>query len=155
MKKIVLAVIVIALFTMTGAALAAIVSNNIQVTASVADTCRITTAATNVNFGDYDPMSIIDDIDGGSSIEFRCTKNLTYWTYIQRFNTMTSGLNNLTYELYTDAGRTTAWATSKSASGTISLNNQPQSIVINGKITAGQDVPAGSYSENVTVTIEW
>jgi spore coat protein U-like protein len=155
MKKFVLAVIGIALFAMTGVAFAAQVTNNIQVLASVANTCRITTAATNVNFGDYDPMSIIDDTDGVSSIGFRCTKGLEYWTYIQRTNSMSSGSNNLTYQLYTDAGLTTAWATSKSGSGTISLNNQPQSIVINGKITAGQDVPAGSYSENVTVTIEW
>ena len=155
MKKFVLAVIGIALFAMTGVAFAAQVTNNIQVLASVADTCRMTTEATNIDFGSYDPTNTSADIDGSSSISFRCTKNTTYWTYITRTGNMINGSNNLPYQLYTDAGRSTAWNSAKTGGGTVSPNNGIRQLDIYGRIAPLEDVPAGNYFENVTVTIEY
>ena len=155
MKKFILAIMIVALFAMTGAAFAASVSNNIQVQASVVDACRITTPATNFDFGSYDPTDPADDTNGTSSISYKCTRNTTYWYYISRTNTMSSGSNSLTYQLYTDAGWTIPWDTAKTGLGTVSPNNGNQTLDIYGKITAQQNVPAGNYSENVIVTIEY
>ncbi len=156
MKKYVLAVMVVALFVMTGAAFAGTATDNITVSATVIDTCRITTTANDISFGDYDPTDTSDNTAGSSSIEFRCTKNLTYYPYITGSRTMTDGTNNLTYELYSDVGSSIPWATSKAtATAIVSPGNAKRTIPINGKITAEQDVPAGYYSEDVVVTIEY
>jgi len=70
---------------------------------------------------------------------------------------MTDGSNTLEYNLYTDAGRTTVWgdgtASSVTAAGTGS--GAQQSLTVYGRIPASQSVPAGSYSDTVTATINF
>ncbi|MDH4232537.1 MAG: spore coat U domain-containing protein [Nitrospirota bacterium] len=155
MKKLFLASMATTLLAMAGAAFAGTDTNSIQVLANVPPVCRITTAATDVDFGTYDPTLDADDTDGTSSVSFRCVKGTTYWTYIARANTMTAGTESLTYELYTDAARTTVWDASKTGVGNSSASNAVQTIDIYGKIPKLQDVGAGSYSESVTVTVEY
>ncbi len=84
-------------------------TNNLNVTASVAANCTIT-AVTDVSFGAYDPTSATD-LDVNGDITFRCTKNTSYKTYMVDTRQMVGAVNadNLDFELYSDAGRTTVF----------------------------------------------
>jgi spore coat protein U-like protein len=157
MKKTPLIILIIlGIISMAGLAMAATATNNIQVLANVPSVCNITTAASNIDFGAYDPTSPTDDTDGLSSVSFRCTKGVTYWTYITGTRQMSGpGADKLNYGLYTDVTRTITWNSVKTGAGTVSGGITPQTIGIYGKIPPGQDVLAGSYSENVVVTIEY
>ena len=69
---------------------------------------------------------------------------------------MTSGVNNLLYTIYSDAGRTALWASSSVAPFDFSaVDNAPVTANIYGKIAALQDVAVGAYSETVTVTVTY
>jgi spore coat protein U-like protein len=63
----------------------------------------------------------------------------------------------LAYELYRDSSRSLAWgdgaAYGTRVSGTGS--GSAQSLVVYGRIPAGQNVAAGSYSDSVVVTVEY
>ena len=73
--------------------------------------------------------------------------------------TLISGGNTLTYNLFTDAARITIWGDGTGGTQTYSTSNPPngQNIVVTifGSITAGQDVPAGSYADTVTAIINF
>jgi spore coat protein U-like protein len=159
MKKFVLALMVLALFTMTGAAFAVgTATTNLSVTADVQNACRISTGPGTVNFGSYDPTAISDNTAGTTSFQYQCTQGTTNYVYITRTNVMTDGSgNNLNYSLYSDAGMTTVFPKQKSevTSPPTSSNNSPVTVNIYGKIAAQQNVPAGSYSETDTITVEW
>jgi len=61
---------------------------------------------------------------------------------------MTSGPNNLNYNLYSDAARTVTWATDfASAAPQVSPNNAAQTRNIYGRIPALQDAAVGLYTE--------
>jgi spore coat protein U-like protein len=67
------------------------------------------------------------------------------------------GSEVLSYNLYLDSTRTTIWGDGTGGSQTYTRSNPPtnQNIKVSvfGRIPAGQDVSAGSYSATVTATI--
>ena len=72
---------------------------------------------------------------------------------------MKSGTTMLSYNLYTTLQHATIWG---DGSGTTAINsntNASQSTVtthtIYGLIPAGQDVPAGNYSDAITITVSF
>ena len=73
--------------------------------------------------------------------------------------TLNSGTDTLNYNLYRDAARTTIWGdgTGSTASYTqVGLpNNTAQNLTIYARIPAAQDVRAGTYTDSVTVTIDF
>ena len=73
---------------------------------------------------------------------------------------MTGGASLLTYNLYSDAATTIVWgdgSAGSTANTTEALSgNHPTSILtVFGRLDAGQDVPAGSYSDMVVITINF
>ena len=156
MRKLVAILVTMTLIAIGGVAIAATVTSNFNVIANAVGNCRITTAASTVDFGTYDPTDTNPDNDGSGSVQFRCTKGTTYWTYITGVRQMSGGAEILNFELYSDAARTTIYPNAVVGGGTSSPNNTPQVIFYYGQIPPMQDVTAGqAFSQNLTFTVEY
>lgn len=131
--------------------------------ATVEAACTISTTA--VNFGTYNVFSASPDNATGQ-VTYRCTAPRPPLVTIQldkggapTFNPrqMRMGSEILSFNLYLDSTRTTIWGDGTGGSQTYTRSNPPpnQNINVNvfGRIPAGQDVSAGSYSATVTATI--
>ena len=123
-----------------------------------AQACTI--SATGVNFGAYDPRSsTAKDSTGG--VTLNCPSNRSgvvsmtkggSTTYFPR--RMMSGTNQLTYNLFTNSTRSTGWGDGTGGSATSSVaRGFSGTLIIYGRIPAGQNVRAGSYTDTVTVTV--
>lgn len=66
-----------------------------------------------------------------------------------------SGSNYLNYEIYKTAARSTRWGTGSEALGYQVLAGGNGTIPVYGRIFANQNVPAGSYSDTVTITLRF
>ena len=155
--RLLLILMAMAIVAFAGTAMAATATGTLDVTASVASTCNVT-STTDVAFGSYDPTSGTDDTDGSGSFSFRCTKNNAFQLHIARTDNMNNGTDNLAYVLYSDAGRTTAWAIAAAADPageSPAGSNAVKTRDVYGKIPALQDVSAGAYTETVTVTVTY
>lgn len=154
MKKLMTLAIVMIVTLSAAAAMAATDTGTLDVTATVITACRVS-STDDVDFGNYDPTDPSDNTAGVGYGRFRCTKGTSYGTYIDRTNTMTDGTDNLTYELYSDAGRSSVYPSSSAGTPDTAASNAVIQADIYGTIGALQDVQAGSYAETVTFTVEW
>ncbi|KPN21443.1 hypothetical protein AO715_13095 [Xanthomonas sp. Mitacek01] len=131
--------------------------------APVASRCTISTA-TDLDFGAV-PGLITGNRDQVSAVNFSCTGR-TPWNVGLDNGLNASGTirrlrlggtaNYVRYELYRDAGRTARWGTttgSDTAAGT--GTGAAQSVTVYGRVPSGQTVPAGSYTDTVTVTVTY
>lgn len=131
-----------------------------QVTATVNDNCTVST--TELAFGPYAG----DERDAAATITATCT-NLTGYAIglnagLHGGSTTTRqmagpGSDLLNYGIFQDESRSTNW---DDIGGANPLSGQvgsgaPQPITAFGRIPAGQFVQAGSYSDTVTVTLEY
>ncbi len=67
-----------------------------------------------------------------------------------------AGSDHVTYELYTTPARTVRWGdTIGTDTVTGTGTGTTQSLTVHGRIPAPQSVPAGSYSDTITVTITY
>jgi len=156
MKRILLILVAAAVVLVSVNAMAATDTSNLTSTAVVPAICNIE-SVTNLDFGTYDPTSGTDDDDGVGDVVFRCTKGTAYDVYITGARTMTDGTDTLNFEMYTDAPGGTLWP-SVSASGVVAgtaASNAQITVDIYGRITALQDVQAGTYNGTVVVTVEY
>jgi len=154
MKKLMGMAIILTVALASASAMAGTDEGDLDVMATVTSACRVTSTG-DVDFGNYDPTDPADNIAGQGFGRFRCTKDTDYGTYIVRTNTMTDGTDNLTYELYSDAGRSSVYPSAGGSTPSTAANNGTITADIYGKITAQQDVEAGAYSETVTFTVEY
>lgn len=71
-----------------------------------------------------------------------------------------SSSDMLDYNLFTDASKTAVWGDGSSGTSTVTMRNvkrdrPPKTAAIYGSLPPGQNVPAGRYSETLTITILW
>lgn len=138
-------------------------SASLSVSASVSNNCTISTSA--LDFGAYDPIVTHDttDLDGTGGVTITCTKGATTTIDLglgshasgtqRRLNT---GSNYLNYEMYQDAGRITVWGTgADTLTPPAAPSKAPRSYTVYGRVSAGQDVEAGSYTDTVTATVNF
>lgn len=128
--------------------------------ATVPASCVITLAS-DLAFGSV-PGLITSNNDQTTSFNFTCTGR-TPWsvglgnglnpTGSTRRMRQGATANYVQYELYTDSGRSTRWDTANVVTGTGSGSSQP--LTIYGRVPFGQAVPAGDYSDTVTITITY
>lgn len=128
--------------------------------------------ATGVAFGVYNPTSS-SPTDATGNVHVHCTVILVgvlSQTNIS-LNTggsgsfaprkMSSGANQLNYNLYKEANRTSVWGDGTGGTGIWTDNTLIAVLGTNidhtiyGSIPAGQYVAAGSYSDTITVTVEF
>ncbi len=123
--------------------------------------CTIST--TGVVFGNYNPFAASPN-DSSGSVTYRCNPRTpltialdggTWGTTAQRKMRNASG-GLLLYNLYKDATRTVVWG--DAGSQLYSDPNPPGSgltVPIYARISPQQDVGVGTYSDSISVTINW
>lgn len=149
-----------------GSAMADQATSTFNVTARTQGNCEV--AAENLAFGDYTPGA--GSIDSESSISVRCTNGTSYSIALDAGATaggsinqrlMSDGANQLEYNLFTDASRTTVWGDGSSGAtpsgtgaGMSSANTQVKTVY--GRLPdslTNQNVAPGDYSDVITVTV--
>lgn len=129
--------------------------------ASVPHHCSIN-AATDLDFGSV-PGLIENPHDQTSSVTVTCTGR-TAWRMSmddglhaaggQRRMRRDGGTDHVRYELYGNPGRTQRWgADSTGLTGT--GTGSSQTLTVYGRVPGGQAVPAGRYSDTITVTVTY
>ncbi|MBW2467563.1 MAG: spore coat protein U domain-containing protein, partial [Deltaproteobacteria bacterium] len=127
----------------------------------VVNKCKIT-GVTDVAFGNYDPTEDTTPTDATGSVTMRCTKNSTFETYISGgagVREMIDGTNLLPFELYYDSAGGTVYPNTTPGydpfGGAGTTDNSEFTINIYGRIPVLQDVPAGTYSKDLTFTVDY
>jgi spore coat protein U-like protein len=150
-----------------GTALAANpVTTTFQVTATVLKACTV--SATPLAFGNYTPGS--GAITNTSTINVACTKSSPYSVTLNGGSTtggtiaqrlMTNGSQTLQYNLYTSNAYTTLLGdgtTGAKVTATGAGLTVPNPITVYGQLpdtVANQSVPAGSYTDTITVSVSY
>lgn len=129
-------------------------------------TCSFS-SVTGVNFGSYDVFSVSPRTATGT-IVYRCRRvggvrfmmmDLSTGisgTFANR--TLRSGGNVLNYNLYPDAANSQVWG---NGTGTTyhyvidPADRNPHTLTVYGTIPPGQDVGVGSYTDSITVTMNF
>lgn len=143
---------------------AASTTANLSVSATVTNACTISTNA--IAFGTYDPIvtNATADLDAAGSVVVTCTKGATTTVGLDSganasgsSRRLASSGNYLSYELYQDSGRTTVW--SNSGAGLLSVAAAPsksaRTFSVYARLSGGQDVPGGTYTDTVVATVNF
>jgi len=129
-------------------------------------------STTGVAFGNYDPSTALPTKTVGN-VRVACSValvsvltqiNIRLSTGISGSYTprkLASGVNTLDYNLYTDLLNTSVWGDGTGGTGIVTHNvliavlGTVIDSPVYGTIAAGQYVPVGSYSDSITVTVEY
>ncbi|MGA7964950.1 MAG: spore coat U domain-containing protein [Gammaproteobacteria bacterium] len=141
-----------------------------NVTATVTSNCNVT--ATNLAFGSYNVLDTAV-LNGTSTVAVNCTKDTPFTVALDAggnaggatnfsARAMSNGATTpslLDYQLYTNSAGSTVWGngtqSSSTMSGTGTGPGSPVNETVYGQIPAGQNVPAGSYTDTVNVTVSY
>ena len=143
-------------------------TSNMGVTATVVSSCSIT--AGTLAFPNYDVVTGAQ-VDGSAQLSVACSKGaITSITLGQGGNAgtgstdilplrrmkNTSTTDMLAYSLFQDSTRLLTWGNT-ALTGTVYVpaSAAPANVPVYGRITAAQDVPAGSYADTVLATISF
>jgi len=132
---------------------------------AAAQVCTITT--TSVVFGNYSVYGALP-VDNTGTITIRCNSfansvivdlsNGNAFNFTPRYM-LRAGVEQLTYNVFLDAARTTIWGDNTGGSSHYGPVNPPNNtnvdITIYGRITAGQDVSGGSYIDSFRATVNF
>lgn len=164
-KSLLASAVLVAVATLSGTATAGTATSNLPVSAIVSANCTID-ASGGVAFGAYDPVvtnastalthtgTISTTCTNGSSATITLGQGAnadTGSTAAVPLRRMVSGTNYLSYQLYSDSSDTTVFdgSTGVGVTGT----GAAVSTSVYGSVAAGQNVPAGSYSDTVVATV--
>ena len=117
---------------------------------------------TGVNFGAYHVFSNVA-LDSAGNIDINCPNGVGYnitlsagnGTYEQRI--LSSGAYSLNYNLYTAADRAFVWGDASSGSASVSGSGigAPVNHVVYARTPPNQNVPAGVYSDTISIMINF
>jgi spore coat protein U-like protein len=130
-----------------------------------------TTSAQAVAFGNYDPLSALPT-DSTGDVSVTCTNLISLFVnYTVSLSTgvsgsyatrqMASGSNRLNYNLYTDLTHLLVWGDGTSGTSQVSAGFLVVVLGITahhtvyGRIPARQNASVGSYSDTITVTVNF
>ena len=163
----------------SGATIAASGSTNIPVSASVSQSCAITTASA-LAFGAYDPVgvNVTAALNATGQVSVACSKGATGLTIGMDNGTNAAGgqrqmkgggtgAGNLQYNLFQPPSNTpgtacvfpgtTAWT--NTGNGVLTLTSAPTKVArvynVCGTIPGGQDVPVDLYTDMVSATLNF
>lgn len=135
---------------------------------SYAFNCRI--ATTPVNFGNYDVFSsYVLDSTGTITVSCNNPEQKPFSIMITlsaggsgvfnpRKMSSSSGADRLSYNLFTNPSRTVIWGDGTGGSSTVSsliTRTSTFNSLLYGRISAGQNVSVGNYSDVLTATVNW
>jgi len=140
--------------------------SSIEVSATVAGTCTLST--TPMNFGSYDSSN---EATAVSTILVTCTNGLEPEVHLDQGQNPLSGstleapqrsmvsstlpAGTLAYGIYQDQNNTVWGSDGTSQSFTPTSNGADTGLTAYGKIPAGQNAPVGNYSDTVAVTVAY
>jgi len=138
---------------------------NLDISASVAANCTISTAP--VAFGPYDPVgaNAAADLLATGTVTVACTKGSV--TTIDLSNganllagsrRMASATDFMNYALYKDAARTQVWGTGLVGGSTVAYNAASvvaTAFTVYGTVPQAQNVSVGAYTDTVVATINY
>jgi spore coat protein U domain-containing protein, fimbrial subunit CupE1/2/3/6 len=131
-----------------------------------------TVSATAVSFGPYDPTSATPR-DSTGTVTVSCTATLlglsASWDILLNTGSsgsfaprrLFSGGNSLQYNLYVNAGRTQVWGDATGGTAKVSdsqfilVGTSQYSYITYGRIPALQDRAPGTYTDTITVTVNY
>jgi spore coat protein U-like protein len=168
MHKFIKATLIAGTMVAVGGANAATTTTTFPVTATVATNCLV--SATALAFGTYAQGG--GAVDQTSTVNVRCSNGTPFNVGLNAGATggatvttraMLNGTNQLAYSLFSDAGRTTNWGNTvgtdtRTGTGAGFAAANIQALTVYGRVTdsvANQGVPAGAYTDTVTVTVTW
>lgn len=138
---------------------------NLDVSAAVTASCTIATTA--LAFGNYDPVvtHASTPLDGTGTVTVACTTGSavtitlsqganpdTGSTAIAPLRRLINGTNFLSYSLFSVVG-TTVWGEDASVGVPATGTGVADAHDVYGSVTAGQNVPAGAYTDTVVATV--
>jgi spore coat protein U-like protein len=156
--------------------LAAILSIGLGLNAPLARAVSCTVSTSGIAFGSYDVLAtsaldVAGALDGSCSttsgdnppLTASYTISLTGGVSVTFSRQMASGTNRLNYNLYIDSIRSVVWGdgtagTSKLSGGprlTPGQSSKPIHHDFYGRVPALQDVSVGSYTDNLTITVDF
>ena len=164
-------VAVLTLAALQGTAYAGTAGGTLSVAATVNTNCTVNSPT--LTFPTVDPTAGLNST-GTAVLSVICTKSTTLADIklgpgahqipsgSRRLN---NGSNDVAYGLFTDAAFSTPWGDSSTAGigntlsggfAAFSSVNVPQTFTVYGQVlAAAEDVPAGVYSDNVAVTVDF
>jgi spore coat protein U-like protein len=161
--------VLVSALTLAGSAFAATTSATLTVTANIATSCSINSPT--LAFGTYAPIgaNVTTPLDQQVDLTWTCTVNTPIVIWLNEGNNkatgsvlsapqrqMASGGNMLAYFLYSDFGRGTLWGSTDATSPfLLTGTGSPQSATIYGRIPGGQPNVAGTYSDSVTISLNY
>jgi spore coat protein U-like protein len=113
-----------------------------------------------LSFGSYDVFSS-SSLDSAGTISISCDMDTTYTISLgpgggsYALRTMLSGTHTLSYNLYIDAARTIIWGDGTGSTGTLTNTAASANHTVYGRIPARQNAYIGSYSDAITVTLNF
>jgi len=128
----------------------------------VASGCQI--SALPLSFGTYDLLGGTAAV-GSTTLQILCTVGTIYNVGLNAgtgtgatvaVRKMTSGINRMNYSLYQDTNYTVLWGNTigtNTYSGTYAAG-QPD-LRVYGRVPSGQTLPAGTYTDTITVTLTY
>jgi spore coat protein U-like protein len=150
-------------FLFSPSAQAATVDATLNVTATVEHACLVTGG--NLSFGNYEPLSGAP-VNATADFTVTCTLGSTASITLDQGSNpdaastddnpvrrMTDGANYLQYNLYSDAGYSQVWGNSPASDVSTVGTGNAEIVTVYGTIPGGQNVPAGNYSDTVTITV--
>lgn len=145
-------------------------TNSCSITLSMTVTAECNAPNATLAFGNYDPVvtNSAAPLDQTTNLQYTCTKGVSAnigldnglnFTTTRRMAGPSS--NFLNYQIYTDLARTSiwtnaspGWVTAASTSKNTFLGGAT-GLPAYGRVGAGQDIVAGSYTDSVTATINY
>ena len=145
------------------AADASTVQTTMSVTTTVQSSCLVSAAP--LSFGNYDPVSATAN-NATSSITVTCTTGTNFTVGLNAGTAsgasvttrqMSNASQHLNYSLFSDSGRTSNWGNTAGVDtpAAITATASPSVLTVYGRIAAQQNVPAGAYSDTVTITVTY
>jgi spore coat protein U-like protein len=137
--------------------------------------CGIATAPVNLSFGAYTPITFPGKVasanaDSTGSVSISCSGLAQAVSYALKLSAGrgnilarsmggTGGGADMTYNLYTNASRTTVWgdgASGASFAGSIAPTDGPVTHTFYGRVPAGQSaLRAGTFTDQLVITLEY
>ncbi len=142
-------------------------SANLAVSATVSANCRLTGGT--LAFGAYDPVvtNAAADLTGSGAFTVACTRGATnVWIGMglgvnasgsTRRMRLAATTDYLSYELYKDNTASPAVWGNAQASGLAytPTSKTPYTMTVYGRVPSNQDVPSGSYTDTVVMTVNF
>lgn len=141
-------------------------SGTIAVSTTVSNSCFLAAPGT-FSFGNYDPTAL-SSIVVNSSMSLRCTKGATVSIGMDKgLNSsagsscsspgrqLANGSNFIPYSIFSPTGFDFGCSADNVYNTTSASGTTVQNITYKGRITRGWDVPAGSYTDTITVTVSF